>query len=560
MSTNTVVTNQARFKSISIKSKMILKHNIMAAQLIVEMLKTSLGPKGLGKILMDQGGDVVVTSSGFTILKELSDSKELLHPIAKIMGDSTKAIYNEVGDGTISTIVILGSLLKGAEELLDKGVHPTIIVSGYKKATQKALKLLNEASQFIPVDYEWLKRVIHTCISTTLFSKYSILSELISEATQLIADNLNGKFKIDIDNVAIKRMAGGTLSDSTLVKGVLIDKSVIHPGMPKRVSNACVALLNSPIEVRKTEWDPRAILSSLNQRQILIDEKKKMMRDIVNKFVDLGVNVILCRKGIDNVAQEYLARVGILAVKDVLPEDMNRLARATGGKIVADFNNMNKDDLGFADLVEERKFRGLFYEEKWVFVEGCKNPKAVTILLRASSYRIANEAERVVRAALIVAKNLLENPYVVFGGGAIETYLAQKLRSWSYTIAGKEQLAIQKFCDALESIPMTIAQNSGMNPIDIISELRMKHNEGYNWFGIDAIKRELVDVRACNIYEPLVVKEQVIKSATDVASIILRTDLILEAKELKKPPKPLTPPKKEEEEEEKIEEFHEVVL
>jgi thermosome len=508
------------------KGKEARWNNITTMRLLGEMMKTSLGPKGMRKIVADVHGDVIVSGDGATILKELS----VTHPAAKIMVKASKAVLEEVGDGTKSVVVLAGALLQKAEELSAEGLHPTVICDGYAKAENQALRLLDEISIGIPAgDKKWLMRVVKVSMSSEPILAHPILVSIVVEAARSIADNADGKFRVDIDNAQVKRRTG-LLHDSQLISGLIIDKSVVHPGMSKRVENAKIALINAPLEVKRTEFDARICIHDPDKLKAFRDEARSILQNTADRIVSNGVNVLFCQKDINEIMQYYLMRAGILAVKDVVSDDMNRLARATGGRVLYDLKEFSEKDLGFAELVEERRFEGLFYEERRVFVEGCRNPKAVTILLSVGGLRLADEAQRCVRNGLMVAKDTFEKPAVVAGGGAAEAYLAASLEKWSTTFSGREQLAVSKYADALEAIPAALAQNAGMHVIDALVELRARQSQGQTQSGIGVMEGRIADMEKLEVYEPAVVKEQVIKSATEVANFILRVDEILMSK------------------------------
>jgi thermosome len=499
------------------------RNNILAAKLIAELVKTSLGPRGMDKMLVDNIGDVTITNDGATILKQL----DVQHPAAKMMVEIAKATDNEVGDGTTSAVVLAGALLERAEELISKDVHPTIIVDGYRNAAEKALEVLNKiAIKINPDDREWLMKIAKTSMMTKLVSDESEeLSKLVIDALLLVAEKVNGRYKVDIDNVKVEKKPGGSLKDTKLIRGIALDKEVVHAGMPKRIENAKIALLNTPLEIEKTEISAEIRITDPSQIKQFMDEETRLLKEMVDKLVEVGANVLICQKGIDDVAQHFLAKAGILAVRRAKESDMKNLARATGGRIVNSLDDLTSDDLGYAELVEERKIEN----DKWVFVEGCKNPKSVTILIRGGSQRIVDEAERSVHDALMVTKDVMEKPAIVAGGGAPEAEIAHQIREWANTLTGREQLAAQKFAEAIETIPITLAENAGMDPIDTLVELRAKHSEGKVWFGVNVLEGDLAEMQERNIFEPAVVKEQIIKSATEAASMILRIDDVIAA-------------------------------
>ena len=497
------------------------KNNIAAAKLISEVVKSSLGPRGMDKMLVDGLGDVTITNDGATILKEI----DVQHPAAKMMVEISKATDNEVGDGTSSVVVLAGALIEKAEELITKDVHPTIIVDGYRKSAIKSIEIFNQIAQKIDAgNKSELIKVAKTSMQTKLVSKESNeLSEIVVNAALQVSESNDSGYLVDIDDVKVEKKAGGSLRDTKLIKGIVLDKEVVHGGMPKRIEKAKIALVNSALEIEKTEFDAKINISSPDQMKMFLEEENKMLKSMVDKIISSGANVTICQKGIDDVAQHYLAKSNILAVRRVKESDMTKLARATGARIVNNLEDLSSKDLGSADLVEERKVE----TDKWVFIEGCKHPKAVTILIRGGSQRVVDEADRSIHDALMVTKDVMEKPFIVAGGGSPESFVAGKLRDWSSTLSGREQLAADKFAESLEVIPLALAENAGMDPIDTLTELRSKQAKGSKWSGIDARSGKIVDMSKLDIVEPLSVKEQIIKSATEVASMILRIDDVI---------------------------------
>jgi archaeal chaperonin len=497
------------------------KNNIAAAKLIAEVVKSSLGPRGMDKMLVDGLGDVTITNDGATILKEI----DVQHPAAKMMVEISKATDNEVGDGTSSVVVLAGALIEKAEELITKDVHPTIIVDGYRKSALKSIEIFNQIAQKIDGgNKSELIKVAKTSMQTKLVSKESNeLSEIVVNAALLVSESNDSGYVVDIDDVKVEKKAGGSLRDTKLIKGIVLDKEVVHGGMPKRIEKAKIALVNSALEIEKTEFDAKINISSPDQMKMFLEEENKMLKNMVDKIISSGANVTICQKGIDDVAQHYLAKSNILAVRRVKESDMTKLARATGARTVNNLEDLSSKDLGSADLVEERKVE----TDKWVFIEGCKHPKAVTILIRGGSQRVVDEADRSIHDALMVTKDVMEKPFIVAGGGSPESFVAGKLRDWSSTLSGREQLAADKFAESLEVIPLALAENAGMDPIDTLTELRSKQAKGSKWSGIDARSGKVVDMSKLDIVEPLSVKEQIIKSATEVASMILRIDDVI---------------------------------
>ena len=506
------------------------KNNITAAKLIAEVVASSLGPRGMDKMLVDSLGDVTITNDGATILKEI----DVQHPAAKMMVEISKATDNEVGDGTTSVVVLAGALIEKAEELISKDVHPTIIVDGYRKSAIKAIEILSNLAQKIDGgDKSQLVRIARTSMQTKLVSKESNeLAETVVNAAIQVSEKFDSKYKVDIEDVKVEKKAGGSLRDTKLIKGIVLDKEVVHGGMPKRVEKAKIALINSALEIEKTEFDAKINISSPDQMKMFLEEENKMLMTMVDKINKSGANVVICQKGIDDIAQHYMAKANILAVRRVKESDMTKLSRATGARIVSNLDDLSSKDLGLADLVEERKVE----TDKWVFVEGCRHPKSVTILIRGGSQRVVDEAERSIHDALMVSKDVLERPAIVAGGGSPESYTAGKLREWSNSLSGREQLAAEKFAESLEVIPLRLAENAGMDPIDTLTELRSKQLKGSKWSGIDVRNGKVTDMSKLDIVEPLSVKEQIIKSATEVASMILRIDDVIASSKSGGPP------------------------
>nr|WP_294806461.1 thermosome subunit beta [uncultured Nitrososphaera sp.] len=497
------------------------KNNITAAKLIAEVVRTSLGPRGMDKMLVDSLGDVTITNDGATILKEI----DVQHPAAKMMVEISKATDNEVGDGTTSVVVLAGALIEKAEELINKDVHPTIIVDGYRKSAAKTIEVLNSIAQKIEGNEKnELARVARTSMQTKIVSREADdLAAIVVSAALSVAEKTDTGFRMDVDDIKVEKKAGGSIRDTKMIKGIVLDKEVVHGGMPKRIEKAKIALINAALEIEKTEFDAKINISSPDQMKMFLEEENKMLKGMVDKVVKAGANVVVCQKGIDDIAQHYLAKAGILTVRRVKESDMTKMSRATGARMVNNLDDLTAKDLGSAELVEERKVE----TDKWVFIEGCKHPKSVTILIRGGSQRVVDEADRSVHDALMVAKDVLEKPAIVAGGGAPEAYAAARLREWASTLSGREQLAAEKFAEALEVIPLALAENAGMDPIDTLTELRAKQSKGSKWTGVDARNAKVADMSKLDVVEPLAVKEQIIKSATEAASMILRIDDVI---------------------------------
>ena len=504
--------------------------NIMAARIVAEAVKTALGPKGMDKMLVDSFGDVTITSDGKTILNEM----EVQHPAAKMMVEVAKTQDNEVGDGTTTAVVVAGELLGKAEELINKNVHPTVIIDGYRKAEEKALEILEKiAIKVEPTDKEYLKKVAMTSMASKLVSENKEqLAEIATSAVLHVARKVKDQYRVDLDDIMVEKKPGESVLDTKLIYGIIVDKEVVHPGMPKRVEDAKIALLNLALEVEKTEFDAKINIETPEQMEAFLKEEENMLRGMVDKIKSAGANVVLCQKGIDDMAQHFLANEGILAVRRVKKSDMEKLAKATGGRIVNNIDDLTPEDLGEAGLVEERKIG----DDKMVFIEKCKNPKAVAIFIRGGTERLVDEAERSIHDALCVVRDVVQEPKVMAGGGAPEIEVAKALREYSESLAGKEQLAVQAYAEAIEAVPITLAENAGLDPIDIISELRARHEKGELWAGIDVLEGDVKDMRELEVYEPLAVKKQIIKSATEAASMILKIDDVIAAGKKPAPP------------------------
>ena len=497
------------------------KNNIAAAKLVADLVKTSLGPRGLDKMLVDSLGDVTITNDGATILKEI----DAQHPAAKMMVEVSKTIDTEVGDGTTSSVVFAGALLEKAEKLLEKDVHSTVIVDGYQAASEKALELLADFAKSVkPDDQESLVKIAKTSMQSKLISEDSEpLSKLVVGAILKIAEKNGDTYSVDLDNLKVEKKSGGSIEDTALIKGIVLDKEIVHSGMPTKIQKAKIALVNAALEVEKTEMSAEIRISDPTQMQMFLEEENRMLKEMVTKLHNAGTNVLICQKGIDDISQHYLAKHGILAVRRVKESDMTKLAKATGGRITTNLDDITEKDLGHADLVQQKKVE----TDKWVFIEGCKNPHSVTILIRGGSQRVVDEVDRSIHDSLMVVKDVIETPSIVTGGGSAEAYLAGQLNEYADSFDGREQLAIKQYAEALESIPLTIAENAGMDPIDTIISLRAKQNSGKKGAGINARESKIGDMNSLSILEPLVVKEQIIKSATETACMILRIDDVI---------------------------------
>jgi thermosome len=504
----------------------------MAAKIVAETVRSSLGPKGMDKMLVDSFGDVTITSDGRTILDEM----DIQHPAAKMMVEVAKTQDNEAGDGTTSAVIVSGELLNKAEELVEKNVHPTIIIDGYKKASEKALEVLEKIATPVNVEkQDYAKRVAMTSMASKLVAEHrEYLAELAVKAILAVAEKDGDKYKADVDDVKVEKKTGEAMQDTKLIQGIVLDKDVSHSGMPKHVEKAKIALLDCPLEIEKTEFDAKINIESPEQMEAFLKQEEDMLREMVDRIAKASANVVLCEKGIDDMVQHFLARKGILAVRRIKKSDMEKLSKATGGKIVTKLDSISNDDLGYANLVEERKVG----EDKMTFIEGCKHPRAVTILIRGGTQRIIDEAERSVHDALCVVRDVVEEPKIVAGGGAPELEVSRLLKKYAETLPGREQLAVRGFAEALESVPNTLTENAGLDPIDILSELRARHEKGETWAGIEVNSGKIQDMSKAGVFEPLSVKKQIIKSGTEASCMILKIDDVIAAGKMKTPPTP----------------------
>jgi thermosome len=523
-----------------------LRANILAVRAISESLRTTYGPKGMDKMLVDSLGDITITNDGATIL----DKMDVQHPAAKMMVQIAKGQDEEVGDGTKTAVILAGELLKNAEELLAKDIHPTVIISGYKKAMEEAVSFIDFTSRQIDInDKEVLKKIAKTSLySKAVGNARERLAEIAVEAVTKVAEKRGDKWYVDLDAIQIIKKHGGSILDTSLIEGIVLDKEVVHPGMPKRVENAKIALLDAPLEIEKPEIDAEIRISDPSQMRLFLQQEEKILQEMVEKIAATGANVVICQKGIDDVAQHFLAKKGILAVRRVKKSDMEKLERATGGRIVSNIDDLQPSDLGEAKLVEERKIG----EDKMVFVEGAKNLKSVTILIRGGLERLVDEAERAIRDALSAVADTVRYAKIVPGGGAVEVEVAKHLREYAARVGGKEQLAIEAFAKALEALPMTLAENAGLDSIEIIMKLRSAHAQpnGIS-IGINVFDGGIADMYALGVIEPAAIKQNAIKAATEAATLILRIDDMIVASKLEKGEEKGKETKKPGEEEEK---------
>jgi len=504
-----------------------MRVNIAIGYAVANIVKTTLGPKGMDKMLVSDLGDIVITNDGATILEEMNVD----HPAAKLMVEIAKTQDKEVGDGTTTSVVIAGYLFKKAGDLLDQNIHPTVIIKGYELAAKKAEDTLNAISQPVtPKDKDILNKIALVAMGSKGIgsdAEKEKISQLTVEAVLLVAEEKNGKMVIDHELIKLEKKAGGTVLDTSLIQGVLVDKEVVHAAMPKSVKDAKIALIDSALEIEKTEVDAKIEITSPDQMESFLKQEEKMLREMVEKIEKSGANVVFCQKGIDDVAQHFLSKRGITAARRVKKSDMEKLARATGAKVASSLDDLKAEDLGFAGLVEEKKIAG----EAMIFVERCKHPKSVTIFVRGGTDHVVSEVERAVVDARGAVSAALEDGKYVTGGGSVEMELAKELSAYAVEIGGREQLAIQAFAEALESIPRTLAENAGMDPIDTLVALRTRHKRGDGiTVGVDVLAGKVDDLKPKGIFEPARVKKQAISSATETARLVLRIDDIISSR------------------------------
>ena len=495
--------------------------NIMAAKLVAETVRTTLGPKGMDKMIVDSIGDVTVTNDGVTILQEM----QIEHPSAKMIVEVAKTQEDEVGDGTTTAVVLAGELLKNAEDLLDQEVHPTIIARGYRLAESKAQEILNQMAENITEkDTDLLIKIATTAMTGKgAESSKDKLSAIAVEAVRSVMEIVGSTKSIDRENIKIEKKVGASVDDSELIKGIVMDKERVHSGMPRSVSQARIALIDSAIEIKNTEIDAKIQITDPSQMQAFIDQEEKMLRNKVEKIAASGANVVICQKGIDDIAQHFLAKKGIYAVRRAKESDMEALARATGAKIVSNLDDLSKDDLGAAGVVEEVKIG----DEEMTYVKNCKNPKSVTILVRGGTEHVVDEVKRAMEDAIGDVAAALRNGKIVAGAGAPEIELAKELRKYAESLSGREQLAVEAFADSVEVIPRTLAENAGIDPIDSLTELRAAHDKKQKWAGIDVFSGKVMDAWKRGVIEPLKIKTQAVSSAAEVAVMILRIDDVI---------------------------------
>jgi len=506
------------------KGKGAQSNNIMAARAISDAVKSTLGPKGMDKMLVDSMGDVVVTNDGATILKEI----DVEHPAAKMIVEVAKSQDEECGDGTTTAVILTGELLKYAGDLLEQNIHPTVICGGYKLASTKAVEVLNKLA--IPIkagDKKTLRDIAMTSMASKgASSEKDILADVVVDAVTNVAEKIDGKTYVDLDNIQIQKKQGGGIANTEIIEGIILDKERVHEGMPKIIKNAKIALVNNALEVKKTEVDARIQIQDPTQLQAFLDEEEGMLKKMVDKVYKSGANVLVCQKGIDDIAQHYLAKHGIYAVRRAKKSDMEKLSKATGGKIVANLDGLTSKDLGFAGSVEEKKIG----DDKMTFVTNCKNPKAVSILIRGTTEHVVDELERGLHDALSVVKVALEDAKMTPGGGAAAIAIAMALRDYAPSVGGREQMAIEAFANAIEIVPKTLSENAGLDPIDMMLEIRRAHKTGKKHAGINVLGGKVDDMLKNKVIEPLRVSLQEIHASSEAATMILRIDDVIASK------------------------------
>ena len=503
------------------------RNNIMAAIVIAEAVKSALGPKGMDKMLVDSFGDITVTNDGATILKEM----DVAHPAAKMVIEVAKTVDSEVGDGTTTSAVLTGDLLKQAETLLDQKIHPTTIISGYRKATQKALEVIDQVAETVdPADKDY-KKILIDVAKTSMSSKFvagskDALAKIVVEAILSVVKDLPQGEELDVENIPRQKQEGMPVDRTELVKGLVLDKEIVHAGMPKRVDGAKIALIEAALEVTKTEFDAKISISDPSSMQGFLDGEERMLKSMVDKIVAAGANVVIAQKGIDDVVQHYLAKEGILAVRRIKKSDVERVHKTTGAAIISKIQNLTAADLGTAKLVEQRDVG----DDKMVFIEGTPKSSVVTILVRGGTDHIVDEVDRALNDALYVVRDVVIHPYVTYGGGALAAEISKQLRDYAATLEGREQYAVNAFADAVESLPNTLAENAGLDPIDVIVNLRKAHTEGNVFHGINIDKGYVDDMKKARVVEASIVNKQIVMSAAEAAQMILKIDDVISSK------------------------------
>ena len=503
------------------------RNNIMAAIVIGEAVKSALGPKGMDKMLVDSFGDITVTNDGATILKEM----DVAHPAAKMVIEVSKTVDQEVGDGTTTAAVLTGELLKKAEGLLDQNIHPTTIISGYRKAAKMAIEVIEEESVTVDPSGSGYRKLLIDAAKVAMSSKFvstsrDELAKIVVDAILLLSKDLAEGEDIDMDNLPRQKQHGMTVDETQLVKGLVLDKEVVHPGMPKKIEQAKIALLESAIEITKTEFDAKIQITDPTAMQNFLDEEQRMLKSMVDKIVESGANVVIAQKGIDDVAQHYLAKNGILAVRRIKKSDVERLHKATGATIVSKIQNLTKADLGKAKIVEQR----LVGEDKMLFIEGTPKSSVATLMVRGGTSHVVDEVDRALNDALYVVRDIVIYPKITYGGGALASAIATRLRKYASSLEGREQYAVNAFADATEVIPVTLAENAGLDPIDILVSLRTAHTEGKSTYGVDITKGRVRDMKQTRIIEPALVSKQIVMSSSEAAQMILKIDDVIASK------------------------------
>jgi thermosome len=503
------------------------RNNIMAAVVIAEAVKSALGPRGMDKMLVDGFGDVTVSNDGATILKEM----DVAHPAAKMVIEVAKTVDQEAGDGTTTAAILTGDLLRLAEELLDQKIHPTTIISGYQKAREKALEVIDEVSEKLDKNDPKFKKVLIDAAKTAMSSKFvstsrDHLAKVVVDAVLAVEKGREPDAEFDMENIPRQKQKGLEVSRTELINGIVLDKEVVHPGMPKKVTNAKIVLLEAPLEVTKTEFDAKISISDPTAMQNFLDEEEKMLKDMVQKIIDVGATVVIAQKGIDDVAQHYLAKNGILAVRRIKKSDIERLSKATGASTVSKLKNLTKDDLGKAKTVEQRTIS----DDKMLFVEGTPKSSVATVMVRGGTDHIVDEVDRALNDALYVVRDIVIQPEITYGGGALAAEIAKELRNYASSLVGREQYAVNSFADAVESLPSTLAENGGLDPIDILVALRSAHSEGKATYGVDVLKGKVGDMKKAKVIESALVNRQIIMSAAEAAQMILKIDDVISSK------------------------------
>lgn len=513
------------------------RNNILAAKTIAEAVRSSLGPRGMDKMLVDQFGDVTITNDGATILKEI----DVQHPAAKMMVEVAKTQDEETGDGTTTSVILAGELLKRAEKLLDQKIHPTVITEGFRKAATKALEILDGmATKISPTDKEMLKKAAKTSMSSKIIHEYDdLIANIVVDACLAVREEVDGVNTVDLDRIQIQKKEGDSIEETKFISGIILDKEIVNSGMPKRVEDAKILLISAAVEVEKTEFDAKLQITSPDQINAFLDQEQQMLQNLVDKIVATGANVVICQKGIDDMAQHFLVKKGVVAVRRVKKSDLDKLSKATGATIYSNLDDMSAEGLGYAGLVEERKVMN----ENWVFVEKCKHPKSVVVFIRGGTELVVDETERSIHDALCVVKDCIEEPSIVGGGGAPEAEVAKGLRKYAETLEGREQLAVEVFADSLDIIPKTLAENAGLDQIEMLMKIRAAHGEGKKYAGLNLDKMTVEDdMTLIDVIEPVAVKKQAIKSASESAQMILRIDDIIAGAKTAGPPGGGMPP------------------